>query len=218
MNSQMKHTKERGTHFVLSRSFLCWGAAALLMGFIVLIMPYALNIRVFLENHLGKQLGYLPETLFVLAGISLASIMLARPELRKTDMLAKIAILVAAYLFSLKFLTKFPIERFHYIEYSLLACFVYFAWNNRTSRSQLFFKTLLTASALGIAEEFAQGFVPGRSANPEDVFTNIFAVLLGVISSDMVITKLFPTSFRSAAKSSSPPQGEKLNITDERFE
>jgi fumarate reductase subunit D len=73
-------------------------------------------------------------------------------------------------------------ERFHFIEYGLVAVLFYKAWRPADDGSILIMP-VLAGFAVGTIEEWLQWFVPGRVGELRDVLLNLIAVGCGVLFS-----------------------------------
>ena len=72
------------------------------------------------------------------------------------------------------------VERFHFVEYGLIALLFYRAWRY-VGDGSLLLLPVLAALSVGIAEEWLQWFVPGRVGELRDVVLNLWAIGCGVL-------------------------------------
>jgi hypothetical protein len=86
------------------------------------------------------------------------------------------------------------VERFHFVEYGLIAFLFYRAFargpypSGRWSTGAVLLMALLCGFLAGIAEEFVQWVVPGRTGEVRDVFLNLYALTAGLLFSAGVVT------------------------------
>ena len=178
-----------------TRSRLLWAIAAAEMLIVLAVMPYLVPVQRFMARNLGNDLGHLPE--LALGGLALltAALTLKKAGPRRLRVGVSLAASAIVLLLSFRYMTKFPIERFHYLEYTTLATLVYFAWHDRSSRKALLFKTLLLVGAIAIGEELSQSLVPSRSCSLQDATSNLLGVCYGIFIAKAVIeAALFPAA------------------------
>jgi hypothetical protein len=72
------------------------------------------------------------------------------------------------------------VERFHFVEYGLIALLFYRAWSYVDDASLLILP-VLAAMLVGIAEEWLQWFIPARVGELHDVMLNSWAVGCGLL-------------------------------------
>lgn len=84
---------------------------------------------------------------------------------------------------------KIPQEKIHFIEYGLLAYFVYRALKVDKSSLQTYFFTFLITGALGWIDEGIQKLLPNRVYDIRDVVMNAFSGLLAVLFIKFVLRK-----------------------------
>jgi hypothetical protein len=72
------------------------------------------------------------------------------------------------------------VERFHFVEYGLIALLFYRAWSYVNDGSLLILP-ILSALLVGIAEEWLQWFIPARVGEFHDVMLNLWAVGCGLL-------------------------------------
>jgi hypothetical protein len=93
------------------------------------------------------------------------------------------------------------VERFHFVEYGLIALLFYRAWRY-VGDGSLLILPVLAALFVGIAEEWLQWFVPGRVGELRDVLLNLWAIGCGVLFAvgldppARVSLRLTPSSWR----------------------
>jgi hypothetical protein len=71
-------------------------------------------------------------------------------------------------------------ERFHFVEYGVLAVLFYKAWQ-RSSDGALIVLPVIAGFIVGTLEEWLQWFVPGRVGEAKDVLLNLISVAAGVL-------------------------------------
>jgi hypothetical protein len=74
------------------------------------------------------------------------------------------------------------VERFHFIEYGLIAFLFFRAWRPSGDGAAIGL-TLLTGILVGTLEEWVQWVVPVRTGEARDVFLNLYALVCGVLFS-----------------------------------
>lgn len=72
------------------------------------------------------------------------------------------------------------VERFHFVEYGLIALLFYRAWSY-VSDGSLLILPVLAALLVGIVEEWLQWFIPSRVGEFRDVMLNLWAIGCGVL-------------------------------------
>ena len=72
------------------------------------------------------------------------------------------------------------VERFHFVEYGLIALLFYRAWSYLEDGSRLILP-VLGALLVGIAEEWLQWFIPSRVGEMHDVILNLWAIGCGLL-------------------------------------
>jgi hypothetical protein len=90
------------------------------------------------------------------------------------------------------------VERFHFVEYGLIALLFYRAWSYLNDGSLLILP-VLAAVLVGIAEEWLQWFIPSRVGEFHDVMLNAWAIGCGLLFA----VALFPPPQLSLALSHS---------------
>jgi VanZ family protein len=71
-------------------------------------------------------------------------------------------------------------ERFHFIEYGVIAVLFYKAWRPATDGAVIVMP-LVAGCIVGTLEEWLQWFVPGRVGEAKDVLLNLFSVGAGIL-------------------------------------
>lgn len=84
---------------------------------------------------------------------------------------------------------KIPAEKIHFIEYGLLAYFVYQALQLDVSRKKAYYFTFFITGALGWIDEGIQKFLPNRVYDIRDVIINAFAGFLAILFIKFVLRK-----------------------------
>ncbi len=107
-----------------------------------------------------------------------------------------LSVLAVGYWYLLKYYCRFPAEKFHLLEYGLLAFLAYRAFHVDFSRVVSFVCGFLFASAFGVVDELVQYVLPNRHFELRDIGTNIFGSALGLL---VVAILMSPYMRRTAA-------------------
>lgn len=169
------------------RSRILWTLAATEMLIVFTIMPFLVEVQKFLAANLGENLGHMPELALGLLASIIVVLIFKNAGQNRVKVALWLAAMTVVLLLSFKYMTQFPIERFHYLEYTTLSTLIYFAWRDRSNRKKLFFKTLILAALIALCEEGTQAFIPTRSCNLADVKSNLLGVCYGLVLSKTVI-------------------------------
>jgi len=91
-----------------------------------------------------------------------------------------LVILASAYAIGLSRL-KLPIERIHFIEYSLLSILLFRVLRHNIRDKSIYIWTALAVFCLGLLDEGIQHVLPNRVYNTRDVIVNGVAGILGLL-------------------------------------
>lgn len=81
---------------------------------------------------------------------------------------------------------KLPIERIHFIEYGLLAIFVFRALRHNVRNKSIYLWSGIIVFCLGLLDEGIQYILPNRVYDTRDVIVNGIAGILGLLVLDLV--------------------------------
>lgn len=87
-----------------------------------------------------------------------------------------------SYLYAIMFtsLNQFPAEKFHLIEYGILAFLAFRHFSIKSNTRTAFLKSLSFVSCISVGDEFAQWISPNRVGTIEDVIVNMKSSLLAM--------------------------------------
>ena len=163
-----------------------WSAAAIgVSGLLVLGAPFIGQITSWLRDVArGHYRDLLAAVVGSAAGLSLGTALLVIKDRRafRYSCLAAATAIAAGYAWTAR--TGVPdvdaAERFHFIEYGLVAVLFYKAWLPADDASVLL-KPVVAGFIVGTLEEWLQWVVPGRVGEMHDVLLNLVAVGCGVM-------------------------------------
>jgi len=154
---------------------------------LVLAAPFVGQIRAFLQDTFPGQYRY------IIAGAVLGSVgvamVIAIARIR-TRRVLRYSLIAAALAIGISYAMVSrsgdpavdAVERFHFVEYGLVALLFYRAWRPIGDASLLVLP-LLAGLLVGICEEWLQWFVPSRVGELRDVVLNLWAIVCGVLFS-----------------------------------
>jgi hypothetical protein len=164
-------------------------AACLVSAALVLAAPYIGQLRTALRAAAGSDGAFTMLMAFVVGGAVAVAVALALAQIRERRLLRYGAIGVALTIaagYSMAARTGNPevdaVERFHFIEYGLIAALFYRAWRP-SQDGAVFVMPLLLGTAVGTLEEWLQWFIPARVGEARDVLLNAFALGCGLLFS-----------------------------------
>lgn len=165
-----------------------WVLAAVVVSVsLVLSAPFIGQLRNALRDATGERfaavlLGAVGAALTLAVGGALLRVRDRRP-LRYAALLAAMALGVSyATVTSTGNPEVDAVERFHFIEYGLIAALLYRAWRPRDDGSPLVMP-LVAGVIVGACEEWFQWFIPARVGEIRDVLLNSAAIACGLIFS-----------------------------------
>jgi VanZ family protein len=138
-------------------------------------------IRDLARGHYVLVLGLIVGAAALLALVSAVTVIRDRRRERYTAV--ALAIIVAG---SYAFISRTGVadtdaaERFHFVEYGLLALLFYKAWRPSADGAAVVLP-VLAGLLVGTIEEWVQWFVPARVGEAKDVILNLFSVVAGVL-------------------------------------
>jgi VanZ family protein len=104
-----------------------------------------------------------------------------RPNWKKVGQVLATTLLLSFCLYlTAEHIISFPIERIHFIKYSLLAFFIYFSFFSQDG-SKNYLRSFIVACLLGITEETSQNFIPERFFDWWDILLNCVSCLFGTL-------------------------------------
>jgi VanZ family protein len=152
---------------------------------VVLAAPYIGQLRAFIQDTFpGQYSRIIAAAVFGSVGAAIV-VAIARIRERRALRYGLIAVALAigtayAMLSTSGDPTVDAVERFHFVEYGLVAFLFYRAWQPAGDLSVLVLP-VLAGLLTGICEEWLQWFVPSRVGELRDVVLNLWAVVCGLI-------------------------------------
>ena len=152
---------------------------------VVLAAPFIGQLRAFIQDTFpGQYARIIAGAVFGSVGIAIV-VALARIRERRA---LRYGLMVTAIAIGTGYATLSTsgdptvdaVERFHFVEYGLIAFLFYRAWQPAGDLSLLVLP-VLAGLLTGIAEEWLQWFVPSRVGELRDVVLNLWAVVCGLI-------------------------------------
>ncbi len=141
------------------------------------LLPLMPRVATILTGYLGGQLAFMPELLLLGGAVCLFARL---PAERVKSGGGILVLLAAAELAFMEMGAEFPVEKMHYLFYSLLACTVYIAQNPARPRGFRLLKTLVLTCLAGQIDETLQGFIACRYCALPDALSNMTGGILGV--------------------------------------
>lgn len=159
-------------------------AASLIL---VLAGPYIGLVRAWIKSAFPGHFGLVVNTTVALTIAAAAAAALARIQGRRPLRYGAIAAAGAfgagyAYVFIHGSVDTVVVERFHFVEYGLIAFLFYRAWRSRGDASTLVLSAL-AALIVGTLDEGLQWFVPDRIGEWRDLGLNAAAIVSGLLCS-----------------------------------
>jgi len=105
---------------------------------------------------------------------------LLRRGFRKPSSYVLCSFVILCYIYGLSKI-RFPAEKIHFIEYGVLAYFLYRALRLDVKRSLAYVSAFIMAGLLGWIDEGIQGFLPNRYYELVDVRLNCISAALGLL-------------------------------------
>jgi hypothetical protein len=178
----------------------------------VLSAPFIAQVRAFVRELTGSGERFAVVLLAGVAGgvvVAIAAVLIRirdRRQLRYGSLAAALTIGAGyATLMSTGNPEVDAVERFHFIEYGIIAALFYRAWRPLGDGS-LFAMPLLAGVIVGALEEWFQWFIPVRVGEFRDVLLNTVAIACGLLFSvalnppARVTLALMPASWRQAGR------------------
>lgn len=161
-------------------------------------LSLALLVLVFVGLFFGRAMQRFAASLPLIISCGIAAILIStvlhfvkqHTQTLRRDIFSKSGVLVASVIYIKLAIATFivvphKIETIHFLEFSLLAIFMLFAW--ATAQATLKRKSVIRAAALaalcslavGATEEYLQNFAPERFYDPRDIILNAIAAAVG---------------------------------------
>jgi VanZ family protein len=160
-------------------------AAVALSALIIVSAPYVGEIREAIRSFLPGQ--YVAIIAAVVAASLLAAVGVAVLRIRDRRLLRYSAVAAAlvigtayAYLTRTGNVEIDAVERFHFVEYGVLALFFYWVWNELRD-ARVLVLPLAAGMIVAAADEWFQWFIPSRVGELRDVLLDGVAVLCGLL-------------------------------------
>ncbi len=143
---------------------------------IILIAPAARSIQIYISNTIGREFF----TYAVLASISIGSAALLyyfifKLKIKLISQYIWIFVCTGLYVYSSLQLRGNPEEAVHFIEYGVLAYFIFKALSHRIQDWSIYITTILLVACFGTADEFVQWLLPSRVWDYRDITFNFLA-------------------------------------------
>jgi hypothetical protein len=154
---------------------------------LVLSAPFIGYVRAWIRLSFPGQFVRIVGGLIVVVGLAAIGIALARIRQRRAIRYLAIAgALICAAGYSAATTTGIPevdvVQRFHFIEYGLIAFLFYRAWRPLEDLSVVILPAL-AGLLVGTADEWLQWFIPNRVGELDDIFLNGIAIACGLVFS-----------------------------------
>jgi VanZ family protein len=154
---------------------------------LVLSAPFIGFVRSWIRASFpGQFVRIIGSVLGATALVALGAAVVRIRDRRALRYLAILASLVIATLYSLADATGIPevdvVQRFHFVEYGLIAFLFYRAWRPLGDPSILVLP-VLAGLIVGTADEWLQWFIPNRVGEMDDIFLDGIAVVCGLLFS-----------------------------------
>jgi VanZ family protein len=168
-----------------SRGWLA--AATTVSAGLILGAPYIGQLRTSLRSAMGG--GFPLLMLAVVVGALAAAVVFAVARIRAARA-ARYGCLAAAVLIAVGYAAATAtgnadvdaVERFHFVEYGIIAALFYRAWRPSRDRSVAIL-SVLSGFLVGTLDEWFQWFIPARVGEVRDVFLNLVAIASGLLFS-----------------------------------
>ncbi len=176
---------------------------------VVLSAPFIRDIRNFIKtNFPGQYVTFVGVAIAVIigAGVLAALVRIRDRRLARYGAIAAALALGTAYaLWNAQGIVEVDtVERFHFVEYGLVALLFYRAFRPAGDPSMIVLP-IVAGLIVGTCEEWLQWFIPGRVGDMRDVFLNLAAIVCGLLFSvgveppDRLTWALTPGSRRRSA-------------------
>ncbi len=144
-------------------------------------VPFARPVQNALKARFGESIYIVFTLFFVAAGIEIFRRYILKAPNQRLRRLIVFVFIVAVYTYKLKQL-HIAVERFHLIEYGLLAIFVTFAAGRHVKDFTAYGWGILSTLLIGMGDEFFQWLWPDRYGEWRDVVINLEGGVLALFS------------------------------------
>lgn len=142
---------------------------------------YAQPLMQFLGEHLGHDAGLNKIfTAVIFAALTGLCVRLVRRPGFNAARGAWTALVVAGYGYAM-YAVELPIEKLHFLEYGILAVFVFRAARHALPRVCAYAVVVPVCYVVGVLDEYLQSFMPRRVGEISDTFINLAAAILATI-------------------------------------
>ena len=181
---------------------------------VVLSAPFVGQIRAWIRStfpgHFVLIVGVIGATILVAALVAAARRIRERRQQRYGTILAALAIAAAYSAWNAGTNPESnAVERFHFLEYGLIAFLFYRAWRPLGDLSVVLLPAL-AGLIVGTAEEWLQWFIPNRVGEINDIFLNLVAIACGLMFSLAVLP---PEQFSWSLRASAPRVARMAAVT-----
>jgi hypothetical protein len=154
---------------------------------VVLSAPFIRDIRNFIKtNFPGQYVTFVGVAIAAIigAGVLAALVRIRDRRWARYGAIAAALVLGTAYaLWNAQGIVEVDtVERFHFVEYGLIALLFYRAFRPSADLSMLVMP-IVAGLIVGTCEEWLQWFIPGRVGDMRDVFLNLAAIVCGLLFS-----------------------------------
>jgi VanZ family protein len=136
------------------------------------------SLQLLLRQH-GLQRIVSASLLAVFAALVVDTVFF-RLKKRAVGDVAALAVAGLVYAFLIKTYAKAPSDWIHLIEYPPLAVISYYALKLKASDWMALVYAMLLTAAVGAGDEFAQRYVPGRTADVHDFIVNVLSSMVAL--------------------------------------
>lgn len=166
---------------------LAWVCVGIMLLCVLISLPITPILWRFMVNTFGQRFNSIAYAASILLIIGFAVYMIRHRERFGISHYLLLGGLALFYFYLLKYQCHFPAERFHLIEYGLLAYLTFRALRFDFPRTMAYGLAFLLTSAFGILDEGIQYLLPNRVCEFRDMMTNVIASGLGLV----VVSVLF---------------------------
>ena len=166
---------------VITRKVSLWTGAILTTLSIMLMAAYGRAVQRFMENLFGKGILLTITAVFVVFGVCVFKKYVFREKKNRLQRFILFSLVTGLYTWRLLSL-HVHVERFHLIEYGILAVLVCFGAMESKQEWLSLGWGLAAAWFVGLSDEFYQWWLPSRVGEWRDVVINIQSGVLGLLS------------------------------------
>ncbi|MBL4851838.1 MAG: VanZ family protein [Gammaproteobacteria bacterium] len=164
---------------IIATEFRCWLVVALWIVILFLTIPLARTLQGYIRSAFGDHaFGYIVITIIVISTLLLfVRIKHTTIKLKPKNIIW--ILLCAAFLVAYTLsLWSNPVEAIHFIQYGVLAIFLFHALSWRHPNTLIYIAIVLAAASVGIIDETLQWLMPNRVWGLDDIGINIMAAIV----------------------------------------